>query len=503
MSADRGDGGTEPGVPVETLNVAPDEIVRRLKAHRTLGTAPDVELAWLAARGIVRRFEQSALFVAKGESGVTYRAIEGLHALLSGHLAIYVDKGDGRHKVMEWRAGDVSGLLPFSRMKASPGDVIFEEPSEVFTVFKEHYPEMIRECPNVTAALVHVMLDRARHFTTSDLHDEKMKSLGKLAAGLAHELNNPASAVIRSAKSLQEDLVAAEAASRALGATGLTPAQHAAVEAVRQACLARRKSGAHSPLEEADRVDAIAEWLESHSADLAVASPLADTSVTIEALDDLAESLEGDVLDAALRWVAHGCAARSLTREIESAATRIYDIVTAVKGFTQMDRETVAQPLDVGQGLADTLTVLRNKVKKKDATVDVAVEPDLPAVQGYGGELNQVWLNLIDNALDAIPVGGRVAVVATRAGERVRVRIADDGAGIPEAIRARIFDPFFTTKPVGEGTGLGLDIVRRLLSSNDGTIDVESRPGRTEFTVTLPTAKASAAQAAGPGARRT
>ena len=481
-------------VRAEQLDVAPAEIVRRLKAHRTLGTAPDTELAWLAAHGVIRRFEPSTMFVAAGHAEeLVNRSMEGLHALLSGHLAIYVDRGEGRHKVMEWRAGDVSGLLPFSRMKASPGDVIFEERSELFTVFREHFPELIRECPAVLASLVHVMLDRARHFTTSDLHDEKMKSLGRLAAGLAHELNNPASAVIRSAKSLQEGLLASEAASRALGATGLTPAQHEAVAAVREACLARRTSGAHSPIEEADRADAIAEWLEAHGADLTVAGPLADTSVTIAALDDLAESLEGEVLDAALRWVAYGCAARALAREIESAASRIHDIVSAVKGFTQMDRETVAQPLDVGRGLADTLTVLRAKVKKKGATVDVEVEPDLPAVQGYGGELNQVWLNLIDNALDAIEPGGRVEVRAQRAGERVQVQIVDDGTGIPEAVRARIFDPFFTTKPVGEGTGLGLDIVRRLLSSNNGTVEVESRPGRTVFTVTLPAAAARAA----------
>jgi len=478
-----------PHRPEGIAGVSPAEIVRRLKEHRTLGSAPDAELAWLAAHGVLRRFEPGELFAAAGETaGPKRQAVEGLHVILSGHFSIYVDRGEGRHRVMEWGPGDVSGLLPYSRMKASPGDVIFDERTEIVTVFQEHFRELILQCPDVTARLVHVMLDRARHFTSSDLHDEKMKSLGKLAAGLAHELNNPASAVIRSAKSLQEGLIAAEAASRSLGAAGLTPEQRAAVDAVRDACLARRKSGAHSPIEEADRADAITTWLEDHGADGEVAGPLADTAVTIAALDELAGALDGDVLNAALRWVAYGCAARTLTREIESAATRIYDIVSAVKGFTQMDRETVAQPLDVGRGLADTLTVLRNKVKKKDATVDVAVDPDIPAVEAYGGELNQVWLNLLDNALDAIATGGRLEVTARRAGAAVQIRIADDGPGIPEAIRARIFDPFFTTKPVGEGTGLGLDIVRRLVSRHNGTIEVESRPGRTVFTVKLPVA---------------
>ena len=473
MSPQADPGGTKRAVPLE-------EVTASLKEHRTLGSAPPGELEWVADHGYVRQFEAGDLLALHDVP------IEGFHIILSGHFAIYVDRGEGRHKVMEWRGGDVSGQLPYSRMRASPGDVFAEELSEALTVPREHFPELIRQCPEITATLVHVMVDRARHFTSSDLHDEKMKSLGKLAAGLAHELNNPASAVVRSAKSLVEGLVEAEEASRALGAAQLTPEQREAVDGVRTACLATRASGAHSPLEESDRVDSISEWLEAHGADAAVAGPLAETAITLPALDRLAEALRGEVLDAALRWVAHGCAARSLAGEIETAASRIYELVAAVKGFTQMDRETAARPTDVGQGLADTLTVLRAKVKSKSATVEVVVAPGLPPVMAYGGELNQVWLNLIDNALDAVAPGGRVEVSADREGARLVVRIADDGPGIPDTVRPRIFDPFFTTKPVGQGTGLGLDIVRRLVNRHDGEIDVESRPGRTVFAVSLP-----------------
>ncbi len=445
-----------------------------------LGGMPPEELAWVAAHGYVRRFEIGDILARNGAP------IEGFHVLFSGYFVIYVDRGEGRHKVLEWRAGDVSGQLPYSRMKVSPGDVVIEEPSEILTVPREDLPELIRACPELTAALVHVMLDRARSFTSSDLHDEKMKSLGRLAAGLAHELNNPASAVVRTAKSLAEGLAEAEEAWRALGAARLTPPQRAAVDAVRDACLATPASGAHSPLEHADRVDSVADWLQARGADAVLAGPLAETAVTLPALDRLAEALGGEVLDKALRWVAYGCAARSLAQEIVTAGTRIYELVAAVKGFTQVDRETTMQPVDVGQGLADTLTVLRAKVKAKSAAVTVVVAPGLPPAMAHGGELNQVWLNLIDNALDAVASGGRVDVSAAREGGKLVVRITDDGPGIPAAVLPRVFDPFYTTKPVGQGTGLGLDIVRRLVNRHNGQIDVESRPRRTVFTVSLP-----------------
>jgi len=428
----------------------------------------------------MRHFDKGDLLIRNG------MPVEGLFVIFSGLFAIYVDRGEGRHKIMEWRGGDISGQLPYSRMKVSPGDTFADEPTEILTVPRELFPELISQCPEIIATLVHVMIDRARQFTSSDLHDEKMKSLGKLAAGLAHELNNPASAVVRSAKSLAEGLAEAEEASRVLGAAQLTPGQRAAVDAVRDTCLGARAPGTRSTIEEADRVDSISEWLEARGADASLAGPLAETPVTLPALDRLAEALHGPLLEAALRWVAHGCAARTLAREIETAGSRIYELVAAVKGFTQLDRETAPQPMDVGQGLSDTLTMLRAKVKAKSAAVTVVVRPGLPPVMAYGGELNQVWLNLIDNALDAVDSGGRVEVSADREGQKLVVRIADNGPGIPEGVLPRIFDPFFTTKPVGQGTGLGLDIVRRLVNRHDGQIDVESRPGHTVFTVTLP-----------------
>jgi len=179
---------------------------------------------------------------------------------------------------------------------------------------------------------------------------------------------------------------------------------------------------------------------------------------------------------------------RGLARDIERAASRVHSLVSAVKGFTYMDQASVPEPVDIGKGLSDTLALMAAKARGKSASVTVDVPRDLPRVRAFGGELNQVWANLMDNALDAVGQGGTVKVSALANGSRVVVKVIDDGPGIPAEMKSRIFDPFFTTKPVGQGTGLGLDIVRRLVDRNEGLIEVESEPGRTEFRVALPVA---------------
>ena len=237
----------------------------------------------------------------------------------------------------------------------------------------------------------------------------------------------------------------------------------------------------------------IAEWLAKHGLNTANAPMLADTEVTFESLEQLVVAVERPTLDAVVRWVAAGCAVRNLTSTIQGSAMRISSLVTAVKGFTHMDQANVAEPVDLGPSLHNTVAVLNSQACEKSVAVTLELEADLPKVRGFAGELNQVWGNLIDNALDAVENGGRVEVLAIRESQSVVVRILDDGAGIPKEIRDRIFDPFFTTKPLGQGTGLGLDIARRLVRHNDGAIDFESRPGRTEFRVRLPIAEFSPA----------
>ncbi|MBS1829096.1 MAG: cyclic nucleotide-binding domain-containing protein [Acidobacteria bacterium] len=460
------------------------DLIDHLSQHKGLGAAPREELAWLAAHGALRELNTGNILTARGAT------VEGLFILLSGRIAIFVDRGAGPQKMMEWRGGDVLGLLPYSRLVSPPGDTMAIEPTLILAIHRDHLRDMIRECHDVTAKLVHVMLDRARAFTSSDLQNEKMISLGKLSAGLAHELNNPVAAIERAAALIEDRLDDAGQASRALLASQLTATQLAAVDAVRTACSTPHPT--RSPLDAAQYEEAITDWIGDHGLDPAIAEGLLDTSVTIEALDQLAASVDGPALQPVLQWAAAGCSVRAIATEIQDSAMRISGLVTAIKGFTYMDQATVSEPVDLVKGLTNTLTVLKAKARSKSVHVAIHAGPSLPKVRGFAGELNQIWANLLDNAIDA--ASAHIEVQTALEGQRVAVRIIDDGPGIPEQIRARIFEPFFTTKPVGLGTGLGLDIVRRLVRHNDGEITVESQPGHTEFCVLIPIAEGGTTQ---------
>lgn len=455
------------------------DLVKRLAALPRLDGIPYEELAWLVDRGT---FEVHAAGYVVGSKGTR---IEKLWLIVSGHVAIRVDRGAGPRLVTEWHAGEVTGMLPYSRMKGPPGDNYCAEETELIAIHEEHFPELVHRCPKFTAYTVHTMLDRARDFNTSALQDEKMVSLGKLAAGLAHELNNPASATKRGASLLAQNLSRLDDALRSLSAHGLTNEMLAAIDEVLPFCLMRLDGSARSPIHQADREDEIADWLVRHQADPAHAMPLADTAVTIEALDGLASAASGDSLDAALRWLAARSTTNELAADIEGAASRIYELVASVKKFTYMDNLAGPESVDVEPGIRDTLRILDSKVKSKNAFITLDVGVDLPRVRATGGELNQVWLNLLDNALDAIPESGRIDIKARSDLNHVLVCVADNGPGIPADMLQRIFDPFFTTKPPGQGTGLGLDMTLRLIRRYHGDITVESRPGMTEFRVSL------------------
>lgn len=460
-------------------------MLERLAAHRTIGAIPRAELEWLASVGHEETIEAGEVLAANTGP------VRGLFVVLEGHLSIRVDRGAGPRIVMEWQGGDIAGVLPYSRMQTPPGSVTAETRTTALVIDKSEIPRLIHDCPELTAVLVHVMLDRARVFKSSELLDEKMVSLGRLAAGLAHELNNPASAVERSAKTLAAELARVERATRGICSLNLTDAQWRTIDQIRDA---RRSSpSALAPLERADRQDAIDQWLSNHHVEGLAVESLVETGFTTADFDTLNKLVGADKYRTVLEYLAAELTIRQLTSEIDTAATRIHQLVAAVKGFTYVNQQATLQPIAIGKGLSDTITVLRSKAKTKSVDISLQVPNDLPAVEGYGGELNQVWANLLDNAIDATP-GGHVTIRAATTDGQVVVSVADDGPGIPPEIQKRIFDPFFTTKDIGQGTGLGLDISRRIVQRHKGVIDLQTSSKGTEFRVTLP--------ACGGGGRR-
>jgi signal transduction histidine kinase len=463
--------------------VTDQSVIERLAALPTLSSIPRAQLEWLAAHGELLQFQPGDPLFTKGQS-----VIADLWIVLSGRFSIRLDRNGIARIVKEWKRGDLSGYLPYSRMSRAPGDVAVEEPLEVLSIPNADVRQMTRDCYEFTALCVHEMLDRARQFKSEDLLVQKLASLGVLSAGIAHELNNPSSAVARSAKELEPARAEVVSAARALGAAQLSGVQLAAIE-VLDCSEDRAAADLRSPLERADREDAIADWLDGHGIDPAHAEPLARTTLTTTQLDAAAGALDQDTLAIALRYVAANLTARRLTAEIVKAAERIHELAARVKKQTHMDRAPVVDAIPLEESLADTLALIGSKARGKAVTLELKVEPNLPRLQGVLGELNQVWLNLIDNAIDAAPEGGHVTVAAGHERDSIVVRVIDDGPGIAADDRDQIFDQFYTTKPVGKGTGLGLPTAQAIVLSHRGTIQVESRPGRTEFRVCLPAAE--------------
>jgi len=442
---------------------------------------PDDQIAWFISQSQELHLKAGDTYARQGDPA------DGMFVVLDGQLEARGEFG-GETFVISMKPGDVTGVLPFSRMKQFMVNGRAVTDGRLLRFPAALFPDLVQKMPELAKRLVGLMSDRIREATRIEQQRDRLAALGKLSAGLAHELNNPASAAKRATSQLRDILKKIKDASHELGRRELTSAQKSEIEKL-EASLTQLDGLPPDALTVSDLEGRIDSLLRSHGQnDLwQLSAGLARRNVKPEVLETLFGALDAGTARAALVRIAASVEVADLLNEIESSTSRISDLVGAIKEYTYMDQAKV-QNVDIVRSLETTLTILNHKLKR-----GVTVERDYHRVpllvNSFGSELNQVWTNIIDNAIDAMSGKGELRVRTYRDDGCVVVEIGDNGPGISPEIKSHIFEPFFTTKGVGEGTGLGLDTVQRIVKKHRGNIQVSSKPGDTRFQVWLPLAE--------------
>jgi signal transduction histidine kinase len=470
---------------IAPANSSPEDKVEALRRVHVFADLPEDQLQWFADNSRDLRFAMGDVLFRKGDKA------EWMVVYLEGEVHAYWDESD-HDMVYIARAGErsteVTGMLPFSRMTEFQVTGYAVTDGRLLRFPVSLFPEMMRRMPLLVQRLVGIMSDRVRESTTLDQQQDKLMALGKLSAGLAHELNNPAAGATRAANDLIETLKELRAADMRLCSHDLTDQQQASIDTFERKAIDHTATAKQlNSLDQSDREDEVSEWLDAHGVTESwkFSANLVEAGMDSAALEQLLGEIPASATADVLARVNCQLAAAKLASEIKTATTRISELVGAIKEYSYMDQAKV-QDLDVHKGLDNTLLILKYKLKKKNIAVTRDYAESLPVIKAYGSELNQVWTNLIVNAVDAMSEGGTLKVRTKREPTDIMVEIRDNGAGIPASLRSRIFEPFFTTKPVGEGTGLGLDTVARIIRKHRGNVRFESKPGDTCFQVRLP-----------------
>jgi signal transduction histidine kinase len=452
-------------------------LVTELRKIAPFADQPQADLEWFVCQSEERYVEAGGITVKEGAPS------DVMFVILEGEIRARRESGPADGPVFTARAGDVTGILPFSRMKTYTltGRAVIPVRSLAFPASK--FSELFHRMPELSQRLVGLLADRVRSYTREEQQREKLAALGKLSAGLAHELNNPSAAARRSAAALRDCLERLRVAGRS---SQIGP----------EDCglLAKREEEIRTSLKPAsykdefarvEREETIQSWLEVRGVANAwkLAPLLADANLSDANLESFAAAA-GASLGPELTRFGTLLEMDRIGAELEQSTARISDLVKAIKEYSYMDQAPL-QEVDIKASLETTLIIMHHKLKR-GITVTRDFAPDLPKVMAYGSELNQVWTNLIDNAADSMKESGKLLVRAVRESEFVLVEIVDSGPGIPPEVQSRIFEPFFTTKGVGEGTGLGLDVVYRIVKKMRGLITFKSLPGETRFQVRIP-----------------
>jgi signal transduction histidine kinase len=444
---------------------------------------PEDQITWFLENSRELVFKAGEAYWRQGDPA------DEMFVLLEGQIHIWGEL-NGAPVAFDVVAGEITGTLPFSRMKNYPvnGRALTDGrglrfPATLFT-------ELVYRMPTLAQHLVGLMSDRIREFTRREYERDRLAALGKLSAGLAHELNNPASAAGRAANQMRATLKCLQDASQDLGGRELTASQKAEIEAL-EASLIQQNEPPPDTLTASLLEENIEAVLRKHRQnDLwELAADLARRNAKPEIVESFFSNFDAGTARAALVRIAASLDVTNLLHEIESSTSRISDLVRAIKEYTFMDQAPI-QNVDVVKSVENTLTIMNHKLKK-GVTVQRDYQRVPLLVNSFGSELNQVWTNLIDNAVDAMNGQGELRVRVYREDDCVVVSVGDNGPGIPTEIQQRIFEPFFTTKGVGEGTGLGLDTVQRIVSKHKGNVRLRSKPGDTRFEVRLPMSRAS------------
>jgi signal transduction histidine kinase len=439
----------------------------------------DDKLEWFAEHSEESVFSRGEVIMTEGEPA------EFMFVVLEGEFTGRQESAGPDGPVFHIKRGAVTGLLPYSRMKQVKITSRADTNLRILKLHSRHFPDMLHLMPVLAERLVGMLTDRVREFTRLEQQRDKLAALGKLSAGLAHELNNPSAAAVRSAEALLECLDRLRKLERD---PSLNEAKCEQISIVEDAIRKELKPAMfQDELARSDRADSLTAWLETNSISepWKVASVLVEANLEKEHLQQLL-AVSGPAFPSEIMRFATMLEMERIAQQIGHSTKRISSLVRAIKEYSYMDQSPV-QAVDIVHGIENTLTILEHKLRKGIA-VQRLIAPDLPLVTANGSELNQVWTNLIDNAADAMTSKGVLTIRATREADSVVVEIGDNGPGIPKDLQSHIFEQFFTTKPVGQGTGLGLDAVRRIVRKLNGSVSFSSAPGDTRFQVRIPVA---------------
>ncbi|MGZ4675703.1 MAG: ATP-binding protein [Acidimicrobiia bacterium] len=444
----------------------------------------DSQLRQLLDAGEEFRFDEGDVLFVQGQPAACW------WVLLEGRVALWRRSGHQEEVVghMERPGVWAGGFEAWSEGVGYLTTGIGAEPGRMLRMPSPALGALARSWFPFGVHIVEGVFGTVRTIEARSRDREALVALGTLAAGLAHELNNPAAAASRTADALDESCRSLLGSLVMLAERSLTAEEFIAIEDLRRELLDRDL--VTDPVELADREDALLAWLEDHDVPdpWRIAPALAQLDVDTDWCETAAGRLGPETVGPAVEWIAGTASTRALLHELKEATGRVSSLVAAVKTYSQLDRAAV-QPLDVTEGIESTLTMLGHKLRDRIRVERDYADP-LPLIEANGGELNQVWTNLIDNAIDAMEGGGTLRITTGAIDDAIVVAIADTGSGMPADVRARAFEPFFTTKDVGKGTGLGLDISRRIVVENHGgDIAIESGPAGTTLRVTLPRAR--------------